>query len=72
MENNRFGEWRDVRAERPETEAQYLCAYRFQGMGRTYFQALSYDVVQERFQHEGYAGLQVLYWMPIPRLPVVM
>lgn len=65
--------WIPVTARLPEGDGHYLCRYRFNGAGSTFYQTLVYYAtdVQPHFQHEGTHGMRVTHWMPLPEAPEV-
>lgn len=65
--------WIPVTARLPEGDGHYLCRYRFNGAGSTFYQTLDYYAtdVQPHFQHEGTHGMRVTHWMPLPEAPEV-
>lgn len=60
-------EWISVKDRLPTESGAYLVSYKFESEHR-YFGVHDY-YVGERFQHEGFRGLKVTHWMPLPEPP---
>lgn len=60
--------WIPCENELPKLEGRYLCSYNYKDGGRNYVQVLSYYANDKKphFQHEGYQGLEVVAWQPLP------
>ena len=61
--------WIPITERLPEKDEVYLTCYKFDKSGSSYVRTLSYYVRERHFQYEGYAGLTVTHWMPLPEQP---
>ena len=55
----------------PEMDDNYICAYRFHDGNKNYASTLFFYATDQNphFQCEGYRGLKVSHWMPLPEPP---
>lgn len=66
-----MSEWISVKDRLPEVDGLYLTCYKFRNDGRLFMEVLAYYAIdlKPHFQHEGYSGLTVTHWMPLPEPP---
>ena len=55
----------------PEMDDKYICVYRLGDGNKNYVSTLFFYATDPNphFQCEGYLGLKVTHWMPLPELP---
>lgn len=69
------GRWIPVEERLPERDGPVLTSYGFSEGGEIsdmrFFSVMDYYAVDPKphFQHEGYRGLTVTHWMPLPQPP---
>ena len=68
-----FTQWISVKDRLPEMNGDYLIHYRFkkQVKGKGFYSVCFYERTCERphFHNEGYCGMYVTHWMPLPKAP---
>ena len=75
MELRERGRWIPVEERLPERDGPVLTSYGFSEGGEIsdmrFFSVMDYYAVDPKphFQHEGYRGLTVTHWMPLPQPP---
>lgn len=75
MELRERGRWIPVEERLPERGGPVLTSYGFSEGGEIsdmrFFSVMDYYAVDPKphFQHEGYRGLTVTHWMPLPQPP---
>lgn len=75
MELRERGRWIPVEERLPERDGPVLASYGFSEGGEIsemrFFSVMDYYAVDPKphFQHEGYHGLTVTHWMPLPPAP---
>ena len=75
MELRERGRWIPVEERLPERDGPVLAYYGFSEGGEIsemrFFSVMDYYAVDPKphFQHEGYRGLTVTHWMPLPQPP---
>ena len=75
MELRERGRWIPVEERLPERDGPVLASYGFSEGGEIsdmrFFRVMDYYAVDPKphFQNEGYCGLTVTHWMPLPPVP---